>query len=191
MNDLLGIAHRPTPDRPPLLRAWMAEIDRTHEDRLELWTKALPAYLMPDATSANTSTTRIHCELATTAILLVAERQCRKSGHWPESVAENDREVLPDPPSDPLSGGPYRISRRETSIFVHSIGPDLRDDGGDYDPWTWSEGGPDDIGAGACDVELRGLPPEEPARIEDGTASPAPGPSGGEDILGERGTVEQ
>jgi hypothetical protein len=90
---------------------------------------------------------------------VAAERQRLRRGDWPGSAAEIDASILPDPPTDPFSGLPYVMEHRDGRFLVHSVGPDHKDDHGDYDPKRWMKGGPDDVGAEAWDVPLRRQPP--------------------------------
>jgi hypothetical protein len=97
-------------------------------------------------------------ELGATAVLLAAERQRRKSGVWPASIAAIDAEILPAPPVDPFSGQAFRMEHSDGQIVIYSVGPNGKDEHGAFDPKRWQSGGPDDVGAVAWDVELRGRP---------------------------------
>ncbi|MFO0961099.1 MAG: hypothetical protein U0800_27270 [Isosphaeraceae bacterium] len=178
MNEAVAIADRPARERPSLWKAWEAEIVRVRDSRFEKYGAVLPLLLTPAVDQAEVADTRSRCELATLVALLAAERHRRKTGEWPESIDAIGAEFLPRKPDDPYTGGPFRVSHRDGRYVVYSVGPNLADDGGEYDAKTWRKGGPDDNVAEAWDVALRGQPPGEH------TMSP-------EDVGGERTDPEQ
>ena len=89
------------------------------------------------------------------------------------SVAAIDASLLPDPPLDPFTGQPYHIEHREGRLFVYSIGPNLRDEHGDYNYRKWGTkfANQDDVGAIGWDVELRGLVVVEDGDVESGESA--------------------
>ena len=93
------------------------------------------------------------------AILLAAERHRLKTGEWPGSIAAIDPGLLPVAPVDPFTGQAFRMERRDGQILIYSVGPNLKDEHGAYDPTRWMKDGPDDFGTGAWDVALRHQPP--------------------------------
>jgi hypothetical protein len=163
MNDAVAIARRPIVEHPALWDAWQANVDRVKQNRLGIYTATLPLLLMSALSSSSWAHSRYHCELGATAILLAAERHRRKVGDWPASIAAIDRSILPSAPVDPFSGRSFRMERRDGQLFIYSIGPNLEDEHGAYDPKKWMKGGPDDAGASAWDVSLR-RSPADPAR---------------------------
>ncbi len=167
MNGAVAIARRPAAERPALWEAWQARIDQTRRSRVGLFIATLPILLMPAMATEGSSHSRYHCELGATAILLAAERHRRKSGDWPASIAAIDRDILPDAPVNPFSGGAFRMERRDGQLRVYSIGPNRKDEHGEYEPKRSMKGGPDDAGAVGWDVPLRrqsGRSSEEPGR---------------------------
>ena len=160
-NQLVAIARQPVDRRPPLLDAWAAEILRVKDATFERWGAVLPLLMMPAMEASSQAHARYQAEMGASAILLAAERHRRRHGAWPESVAAIDPAILVDPPVDPFTGRPYRIERRDGQFLVHSVGQNLRDERGAYDPKTFMKGGPDDYGSGAWDVPLRRQPATE------------------------------
>ena len=97
-------------------------------------------------------------ELGTLAILIAAERHRRKTGRWPESIEAIDRGILAKAPVDPYSGQPFRIEHRDGQLVIYSIGPNRKDEHGEFAPKQWLKVGPDDVGARAWDLNLRRRP---------------------------------
>jgi hypothetical protein len=139
----------------------VAEVDRVEKSRFGLHVATLPLMMMPPLTRANLILSRYQSELGSGAILLAAERHRGRMGDWPASIAAIDRAILPSPPVDPFSGQSFRVEHRDGQFLVYSIGPDLEDQHGEYDPRMWMDGGRDDIGTGAWDPPLRRQPPHE------------------------------
>lgn len=163
MNRLVENARRPPFERAPARKALDAEIARVRARWFAPIVASMPLALMPGALTAEVGITRSQAELGATAILLAAERQRRRTGEWPASIEAMDPEILPTPPVDPFSGQPYRIERRDGEFSVYSVGPNLKDDHGEFDKETWRLGGPDDVGTRGWDVALRGQPSSEPS----------------------------
>ena len=155
MNEHVAIARRPSAERTPGLKAWQARMERVKNDRIEMFTAVLPLLMMAGREYAFFADSRVESELGATIILLAAERHRRKSGDWPSSVAGIDRALLPDPPVDPFSGQAFKMERRDGRLLVYSIGPDLKDEHGAYDPKRWMKGGPDDVGTSGWDKDRR------------------------------------
>lgn len=159
LNDAVAIARRPASEQPPLWRGWDAHIHRTKDSRFGMYMAMLPVLLMPDLESAATAHTRYQSVLATTAVMIAAERQRRKTGQWPESVADIDPNILKNPPADPYTGQPLHVERGDGQLFVYTVGPNLTDEHGAYDPSRLRTGGNDDVGSSAWDPQLRRQPP--------------------------------
>ncbi|MDG3004498.1 hypothetical protein [Paludisphaera mucosa] len=161
MNELRTIADRPTPEWPAALKAWRARIAEVEGSRIARLRAIFPLLLVPGTESFLPSLLRSRAELGAVAILLAAERNRRATGAWPASVAEIPGEILPGPPVDPYTGGPYRLIRTERMLRVYSIGPNLIDERGLYDEKKWGRSPTDDdVGAVGYDPELRGRPPK-------------------------------
>lgn len=58
----------------------------------------------------------------------------RKMKKLPERLAELYPEWLPEVPIDPFSGHPLKYRKTDQQWQVYSVGPDGKDDGGQYDP---------------------------------------------------------
>jgi hypothetical protein len=155
MNAAVAIERQPVAERPALWKAWDAEVTRVKGSRHGVFTAMLPLLLVPSISSTNPAFASYRGELGATAILLAAERHRRKTGAWPASIADIDRGILPNPPLDLFSGRAFLMERRDGKLFIHSIGPNRKDEHGAYDPKKWTTLGPDDIGAVAWDVNLR------------------------------------
>ena len=160
---LVAIARQPIDRQPALILAWEAEILRIKDTRFGLLTATLPLLMMPALGSASQSHSRYRAELGAMAILLAAERYRRRRGAWPASVADIDPAILRAPPMDPFTGQPYPVLRDGGRYVVHSIGPNLVDEGGAYEARRWPTGGHDDVGAVGWDPALR----HRPAAVED------------------------
>jgi hypothetical protein len=155
LNDAVAIARQPVAARPPLWAAFEARIHRTYESRFGKYAALLPVLLMPALTSASQADSRYQGELAAAAILIAAERQRRATGRWPDSVTAIDPGILPKPPADPFSGREFHLEHREGQLLIYSVGPNLKDEHGAYEPKQWYKAGPDDVGTGGWDVERR------------------------------------
>jgi hypothetical protein len=155
MNEAVAIARRPPGERAPLWAAWQARIDKVRHSRLGLFTSTLPLLLVPGISAFNSADLRYQANLGATAMLLAAERHRRKTGDWPVSIDAITPDMLPSRPLDPHSGQPFRLERRDGQFLIYSVGSDLKDEHGAYDPKHWREGGRDDVGTSGWDVPLR------------------------------------
>jgi hypothetical protein len=157
-NQAVAIARRPPAEQRPGWKAWEDEFQRVRHSRTGIYTAMFPLLMMPGLSAYSSAQARYQAELGATALLLAAERHRRKSGAWPASADSMAPEILTDPPLDPFSGRPFVFERRDGRLIVHSVGPNLRDEHGAYEPKRWNNGGHDDVGATAWDVTLRGQP---------------------------------
>jgi hypothetical protein len=155
MTELVRTARRPPHIRAPMFKAWNAEVKRVMASPLGKYGALLPLLIMPGMEAANASDARYQAELGSMVIFLAAERHRLNTGQWPRSVDAIERALLPKPPLDPFTGQPLRIERREGTFLVHSVGPNLRDEQGAYEPKRWLSGATDDIGTGGWDPSLR------------------------------------
>jgi hypothetical protein len=115
--------------------------------------------MTPALSAAGTAFSRYQAELGATVSLIAAERHRRRTGKWPSSVDDIERSILPVPPIDPYSRRPFRMTHRDGQLIVYSIGPNGKDEHGEYDSKKWPKGAPDDVGARAWDLDLRRRPP--------------------------------
>jgi hypothetical protein len=166
LNRAVDISALPAAERHPLWEAWDAEKSRAGKTHYSPYTTGLPSRLMAGLSVDNDSQSRHEAELGATEILLAAERHRRKTGAWPASVEDISPEILPDPPTDPFSGQPFRMEHRDGRLVVYSIGPNRLDEHGALDLNRWGKHRLDDPGAVGWDVNLRRTSPsgeEEPA----------------------------
>ena len=78
---------------------------------------------------------------------------CKTCGAWGTPPA-----FLSEVPTDPYTGVPLLIARRDDGIVLYSVGKDGIDDGGA----TELQGGqPADIGFRLFDLDKRNLPPDD------------------------------
>jgi hypothetical protein len=68
---------------------------------------------------------------------------------------------LPQAPPDPFNGKPFQLAHRDGQFLIYSVGPNGKDEQGNYDSTQWLKGGPDDIGTRAWDFDRRRQPPAE------------------------------
>jgi hypothetical protein len=128
---------RPVPSSPANIPSPMAALP------LLLFRITAPAYEAIEAkylrTAAVTDEARLACAL---------ERFYLARGNYPEEIKELVPDFLPVLPVEIVNGQPYHYHRTEDGRFVlYSVGTDLRDDGGVFDPklsaskqadWVWS-----------------------------------------------------
>ena len=158
MNALVDIARQQPSKRPALLKTWSAEYTEVKNEWFAAFTSTLPLLMMPAMDAGSNAHLRSQAELGAMAILLAAERRRRRTGAWPESITAIDPAILGEPPLDPYSDRSYLIDRPDGQFLVHSVGINLRDEHGAYDPKPSIKGGPDDVGFGAWAASLRRWP---------------------------------
>jgi hypothetical protein len=156
MNEAVAISRRPATEQSALLRAWDAKIAAVKRSQFERFTAILPLLLAPSTSAASGAFSRAQAELGATAILIAAERQRRRTGKWPASIKAIDPSIMPAPPLDPFTGEPFHFEHRDGQLFIYSIGPNGKDERGAFDLKRFARGRPDDFGARAWDVKLRG-----------------------------------
>ena len=66
--------------------------------------------------------------------MLAIERYRRMSGDWPSSLEALVPTQLKQVPLDPYDGKPLRYRLRSGGVVVYSVGPDLKDDDGKFEP---------------------------------------------------------
>ncbi len=159
LNDAVSIAETTPEERPSMWQAWDQRIRGISRQWHSSVTSDFAILITPALKSGGTAHARWQAELGAMAILLAAERHRQRTGAWPDSVAAIDASILGDPPLDPFTEQPYHIEHRDGRLFVYSLGPNLRDEHGDYNvrKWGTSATDQDDVGAIGWDVELRGL----------------------------------
>lgn len=158
LTKAVAIARQPARKRQPLWEEWEATRNQNIGDPLGRFTASIADAVTPALTAASTAFSRYETELGANAILMAAERHRRKFGKWPDAVANIDRAILVNAPTDPFSGRSYRLVHRDGRLFVYSIGPNGQNEKGEYDPRAWMRDGPDDVGASAWEVSRRAQP---------------------------------
>ena len=113
---------------PERQAAALAAIPKPHveDPRFELTKLMLPAVEKVAA-----SARRGQGELAAVAAGIACERYRRKFGHWPASLADIPKDILPAVPVDVCDGLPIKYKRFADRVVVYSVGPDGIDHGGD------------------------------------------------------------
>ena len=159
MNEAVAIARQPPNLRIARWKFFDAEIQRHRSNLLLGLSAMLPMLLMPAVRASDTAQCRYQAELGATIIVLAAERHRRKTGDWPASIAAIDPSILSDPPIDPYTGQPFRMLRRDGRLLIYSVGPNLNDEEGVFEPKRWQDGVLDDVGSGAWDISKRRQPP--------------------------------
>lgn len=162
----IAIAKSPSSVRSRLCKAWEDELISLKKGPFWAWTSTLPVLMMPAMSSAESADSRYKANLASTVILLAAERHRRKTGSWPESIHAIDREILPDAPVDPFSDEPFHLEYRDGSLLIYSVGPNQKDEHGAYDIKRYAQRIQDDIGSRAWDVSLRRRPAIAPEPLD-------------------------
>ena len=165
MNKAVSIVQAPAAEQPPRWKAWQANVDAVRRTQIGLYTATLPILLCPGLEASGTALSRYQADLGATAILIAAERHRRKTGAWPASIEAIDPSILRDAPVDPYSGQPFRMEKGDGMLVIHSIGPNGKDERGDYDPKRWPKGGRDDVGARAWDAALRRRPADQSGSV--------------------------
>jgi hypothetical protein len=156
MNHAVAIARRPPAEQLPEWKAWAVErFKLVLQTRTGVHTAMLPLLRAPALAPSSGYEARYQAELGATALLLAAERHRRRTGAWPASADSMAPEILTNPPVDPFSGRPFLFERLDGRLIIHSVGPNLRDEHGAYEPKRWGKGGPDDVGATGWDVAIR------------------------------------
>jgi hypothetical protein len=154
-NEAVAIAQRPIAERAQHWKSWEREMNRLGRGPFVAYTAAMPVLMMPALSRASNALSRYAGELGSTAILIAAERHRLKTGTWPTTIDAIDSSILSSAPSDPFSGQPYRMERRGCRIIVYSLGPNGKDEHGEYDPKKWGKGFVDDVGGSLWDIALR------------------------------------
>lgn len=158
MNEAVAISRRTPVKAARLWKEWDSKLEKARRSRVGILTSWLPLLLMPGLSSHASAQLRYQASLATAAMLLAAERHRRKTGEWPTSFDAISRDLLPTPLVDPHSGEPFRMERRNGRLLIYSIGSNLIDEHGAYEPKRWQERVHDDVGTYGWDVPLRARP---------------------------------
>ncbi|MHC5542371.1 hypothetical protein ACYOEI_29465 [Singulisphaera rosea] len=63
-------------------------------------------------------------------VMLAAECYRLAQGRWPESIPQIEEALSVKLPLDPFIPAPFRLKRTDDGLIIYSVGPDLRDNGG-------------------------------------------------------------
>ena len=162
MQRLVTIARLPPHERPSHIQEWEADLEGMRVRPYFRYISTYATLMMPSMETAERSMTCYQADLACTVVLLAAERQRRRSGDWPTSIEAIDFAILPEAPKDPFTGEPLLLGRVDDEFLVYSVGPNLDDEEGRYDPKRASQGFDDDPGTRAWDVAQRRRREPEP-----------------------------
>lgn len=164
-EELLAIPNLPESDWDDAYDAWDAKIVALGKSRLGKYTTTFPLYMMPAIRMNLDAEKRIRAVLGSLVLLVASERHRQATGEWPASVEDIDPDILFEPPHDPYTGEPYRMTHADGRLRIYSLGPNRKDEGGAYDLKKWTKKvGEDDVGTFAYDPELRGRPATEAAK---------------------------
>lgn len=118
---------------PPAKQAalWNAFWPQTYPKNLLDKVSALLVHLfLPAMDAISNASAQCKATLGACIVTLAAEQYRRTTGAWPTSTREIETILSVKLPVDPYSGKPYRLKETDESLIVYSIGPDLRDNGG-------------------------------------------------------------
>ena len=104
-----AIAAVPLPPRPP-----------------ESYRYLISGMILPAVDRVHAAYLRTRADLRTAAVAIACERFRQKTGRWPESLAEIPKDILPDLPTDPATGGPLRYERTDDGVMVFGVEADDR-----------------------------------------------------------------
>ncbi|HEY1188779.1 MAG TPA: hypothetical protein VGE74_14085 [Gemmata sp.] len=128
--------------------------------------------LTPACAKVGAASLNHRAELRSAAVLIACERFRLARGHWPDSLAEIPKELLPAIPLDPYDGTPLKFAKLPDGIAVYTIGEGNQTD--DPRKRLTSPLGGGEIGWRLFDPKERGLPPlpKEMPELAPGIALP-------------------
>ena len=85
--------------------------------------------MLPALGSKKEAGSLAHLRLSQTALALERFRAAHDN-RYPDALGELSPQLLPAVPVDPFDGQPLRYRKQDTGYLLYSIGPDLKDDGG-------------------------------------------------------------
>ena len=156
MNEAVEASKKPDPE---LLAAW-ADWDARHKPSEGIFRKffeSLKSLLAPAHSAIALAHLRAHGQIAAAIAATAAERQRRATGEFPSSVAAIEPRFLSRPIFDSYDGRPVRFRATADGVAIYTVGPDLQDNGGTFDPRGRSVDGTDQ-GLVLFLPERRGLP---------------------------------
>jgi len=132
MNKAVEISKLPVAEQVEKWKSWEAEI-KPPADTWGKMTQSLTFALIPALGAAATAHFRLNAMLGCAEVMVAMERFRIANGHWPETLDQIPKSILPEIPLDPYSGSPIKVKRDENSWIVYSVGPNGTDDGGTLD----------------------------------------------------------
>ncbi len=160
-NRAVEIAKRPPAEQAKLWEDWAKSARPRSPIARGL---GASAYSVVDAYEmAARATLNLHALCQVAATISAAERHRRRSGRWPATVEDLRPDFPGGLPTDPWSGQPIRLTRRDDGLAVYSIGRDRKDNGGTFDPKFRSSDGTDQ-GFRLQDPRHRRRPPRPPEK---------------------------
>jgi hypothetical protein len=118
------------------------------------------AMLLPATQKVSEASLRTRGEMLSVAVGISCERFRQKNGHWPATLEEIPKDILPYIPNDPFTGKPLIYKVLEDGVVIYSIGPDEKDDGGSVMQTETAK--MTDFGIRLWNPEHRRLNPPEP-----------------------------
>jgi hypothetical protein len=122
-----------------------------------IWSRELTAMFLASDAKVLAIGPRQRARLRGAIAALAAERYRKKQGRWPDSLKALTPDYLARVPADPYDGAPLRFRRLADGLVIYSIGPDLKDNGGNIDRANPKKEGTD-IGFRLWDVAQRRHP---------------------------------
>lgn len=82
--------------------------------------------VLPAVDRVHAAHLRTRTDLRTAAVAVACERFRRKAGRWPEKLEEIPKDILPELPTDPGTGGPLGYERTDDGVIVFGVETDDR-----------------------------------------------------------------
>lgn len=122
------------------------ELDAEFETKTQFRIYSMQMLIAP--TGVTRSFAQAQARDRATAVQLAIERYRKQHGKRPETIEQLTPDFLPEVPVDPFNGEPLRYIAGPEETLVYSVGPNMKDDGGDYESLVQGDGGypyPDDV----------------------------------------------
>jgi hypothetical protein len=165
MNEAMADARAPLPTQRKRWEELEAEINRRSNTTLSRYAALMPVLLFPNLTSGFFAFMHEQSELGAMVIVLAAERHHLKTGNWPASIGAIDKSLLATEPLDPFSNKSFCMEFKDGKLKIYSIGPNRKDEHGEFDAKLHTKGILDDFGVSGWDLRLRHQPPAKEADV--------------------------
>jgi hypothetical protein len=103
---------------------------------------------------------KVDAALSSAIIAIAVERYRQQHKKWPTTLDDLSPLFLKTLPTDPYTGKPLRMLRKNSALLIYSVGPDMKDDGGAL-PSGFGERNGRDIGFVLQKSGLSGRPSSE------------------------------